>query len=761
MANTTVTPAPTPKYYTPDEKVASGRFPGNNFVSRKEVYDYLMTKDGMTPLKAAGIMANIEGESGFYSDAIQTGDNPKLNRGVGLFQHTYTSRKKGMIDAVPNWESNWKGQIDYAMGESEMISYLTKDYDNVQDASKGFMQTFEKPAITSKKYPGHTLVKRGNQYFYLKKKKKGELNKATDVIRKEGEPPKDVRYNKIIISKKDYDDAVTTKTKGRVNSYQNSNFGSNQLATGPTLPPTDDELLNTELKPLQEYKDFYGETAIIEKIDGEDFVIVDYGEGNVIRVPIERANQEVEGGIAVVHADIPNDRSSEVGPASTDIGTASTAENNEEIFTEDDLEEIEEEEERDVLLPQPPMIGPDGQELQPPTADEMNEAQRLEDERLREEERLKREEEEREKNIRIDKRGNDAKEYQELIRRKKQLNGAYKPEDMPAVFSKELRDNDKRMAEIEEEYNLTRRPTDEEFEERRLEIVNNIMSDDDSEDDQTTDDQTTDDEIINELTDEEVDALQIEEEEEEQDDIPNVVDNVVDQNTDQPGDDSFQGLSFNGLGDVADVISQGLGIVDSVRNSIRNKDDLMLAAVGKRAFAESMKKIKPLEVPELSNMFKSHLEQTRQMSQLGFSVEESQKARAEIDGAYGKGIENAVRGTAGDRAKFLAMSGVLDSRRQSALLDFAAKDAQLQRQNQASYTKALSFAEEYNMNKAKVEQSARLETELQNKKGASEFAKQVFQSLDMRAADRALAPYQQYFMSKLTKDGGNPYIPLT
>ena len=745
MANTVVTPPPTPKYYTPEERVASGRYPGNNFVSRKEVYDYLMTKEGMTPLKAAGIMANIEGESGFYSDAIQTGSDPKLNRGVGLFQHTYTSRKKGMIDAVPDWETNWKGQIDYALGEDEMKAYLAGDYDNIQDASEGFMQIFEKPAITSTKYPGHTLVKRGNEYYYLTKKKKGELNQLNDVIIKQG--GKEVRYNKNIISKKDYDDAVAAKTKGRVNSYQRSNFGSRQLAVGPTSPPTDDELANTELKPLQEYKDYYGESAVIEKIDGKNFVIVDYGEGNVIRVPIERANQEVEGGVAVVSADSPNDRSSEV--ASVDV------------YTEDDLVEIEEEEDLEVLniqdtdrsseLPQPPMIGPDGEELQPPTPDEMNEAQRLENERIQEEQRLQREQEREEEDRQIDKRANDAKEYQELLRRKRQLNAAYQPEDMPPVFARELRNNDERIAEIENEYNLTPMPSDAEFEERRLEVINNIMAGDDLEDNQITDEV---------LTEEEADRLQVEEEEEVQDEIPTVVDNVVDQNADQPGDDSFQGLSFNSLGDVADAISQGLGIVDSVRNSIRSKDDLMLAAVGKRAFAESMKEIKPLEVPELSNMFKSHLEQTRQMSNLGFSVEESQKARAEIDGAYSKGIENAVRGTAGDRAKFLAMSGVLDSRRQSALLDFAAKDAQLQRQNQAAYTKALSFAEEYNMNKAKVEQTARLQTELQNKKGASDFAKQVFQSLDMRAADRALAPYQQYFMSKLTRNSGNPYIPL-
>ena len=499
----------------------------------------------------------------------------------------------------------------------------------------------------------------------------------------------------------------------------------------------------------QEYEAYYeGAESVV--VDGDN-VVATFPDGQVITDPKStvdkniRAQQNIEaqGGVVGVRDDAPT--------AETNVEET----NVEEIFTEDDLVEIDEEEEVRDELPQPPMIGPDGEELQPPTADEMDEAQRIEDERIEEEERLRREQEREEEERQINKRANDAKEYQELLRRKRQLNAAY-PEDMPPPFARELRNNDERIAEIENEYNLTPMPSDEDFEERRLEVINNIMSDDDLEDDQATDDQ-----ITNELlTDAEVDELQIGEEEEEEDDIPNVVDNVVDQNTDQPGNNSFQGLSFNGLGDVADVISQGLGIVDSVRNSIRTKDDLMLAAVGKRAFAESMKEIKPLEVPELSNMFKSHLEQTRQMSELGFSVEESKKARAEIDSAYSKGIENAVRGTAGDRAKFLAMSGVLDSRRQSALLDFAAKDAQLQRQNQAAYTKALSFAEEYNMNKAKVEQTARLQTELQNKKGASDFARQVFQSLDMRAADRALAPYQQYFMSKLTRDSGNPYISL-
>ena len=41
-------------------------------------------------------------------------------------------------------------------------------------------------------------------------------------------------------------------------------------------------------------------------------------------------------------------------------------------------------------------------------------------------------------------------------------------------------------------------------------------------------------------------------------------------------------------------------------------------------------------------------------------------------------LEKKIRGTGGDRAKFLAQSGILDAQRSSALLDYAVKDAELQ-----------------------------------------------------------------------------------
>ena len=218
------------------------------------------------------------------------------------------------------------------------------------------------------------------------------------------------------------------------------------------------------------------------------------------------------------------------------------------------------------------------------------------------------------------------------------------------------------------------------------------------------------------------------------------------------------------LGKVGMDISRTLGLVQQIRNQIKGPDDLMLAALGEKAFIESMKQVPPTKLPGLSNQFKAHLEQTKQLSKMGFSPEEARKARLDIDNAYRKGLENSVRGTAGDRAKFLAMSGVLDTARASALLDFAAKDAELNRQNQDRYTKALSFAEEFELNKSKAEQTADLQMALENKRGASNFASKVFSSLQERSASRITSPYYYQLTSMIQDDkygGGNNITQFT
>ena len=103
--------------------------PGKNKISIKEVYNYLMTKPKMTKNKALGIIANIQSESLFYSDAVEMA-NVK-NKGIGLFQHTFPARKKAFLEQVPNWETNWKGQIDFALKEQEAQNYLNSSYKGI------------------------------------------------------------------------------------------------------------------------------------------------------------------------------------------------------------------------------------------------------------------------------------------------------------------------------------------------------------------------------------------------------------------------------------------------------------------------------------------------------------------------------------------------------------------------------------------------------------------------------------------------------
>ena len=490
---------------------------------------------------------------------------------------------------------------------------------------------------------------------------------------------------------------------------------------------------------------------------------------------------------------------------------------------------------------QPQVLDADGNIVDQPTADEGEAARRAEEERQRQEAERQRQEEEAEKQKVIIKRGNDAKEYQELMARNKQLRAAYKPEDMPAPFAREIRNNEARLEEIETEYNLTR-PTDDEYEERRVDIVTDIVTAGDELDDQT------EEEVINDLTPDNTELEDIGEEEEfetsveTQEETQNVddvlnnistpqptledvqrrhgpdarinningVDNVVatdvngdpvqyrldefnsEENLqtyrlqdrdgmppaeplpigDQPAtqdntagptitpvepqieeveeieaiDPSFipneesplvtdandsdgdgvpnsldpdsetveivdtdftnnqtnnETVSFmDSLGDIGKAIGKGLGLVQQIQDTINGQDDLVLAALGQEAYKEALKETVAQDLPSLSPQFKKHLAQVQNLSKQGFSVEEAQKARQDIDIAYKKGLENAVRGTAGNRAQFLAMSGVLDQNRSSALLEFAAKDAELNRQNQAAYTNALNFAEEYELQKS-------------------------------------------------------------
>ena len=852
----------------------TGRFPGNNSIPRKEVYDYLMTKKGMTPQKANAIMSNIEGESGFYSDAIQTGNIE--NRGLGLFQHTFSTRKEDLVKQVPDWETNWKGQIDFAMSESEMKSFMRKDYDNQEEATEGFMQTFEKPAITSDKYPGKTLTKSGNKYYYKVPKKEGETNKPTDIV------INGKRYTRVDIPKEDYTNAVRKKSNGRLTTYSNTNFGSQQnlsqtTRTAPDLTPKDNSV----------YSEHYGTDATVTNINGKDYVVVDYGNGQVLQYPIEKANSDVAGGSAVVEDTAPTadnvtvtdgeysitdlqegDEFAEFEPTFinslqdenlTDekirneiqkeypdqkIDVVRDGQGNLRVINQRTVQNEETETGQTNATPQPNVLNEGGDEVVSPVTPNIP-LQRIDPKPT---EPIPVNRGEADTTIRTVDEGlpvppPPSDEYtvpqpttgdSELNQDLQQQVDAPEGIEEGEVFTVDGKDYTLQdgavvylgNAQIEEEeeggedYLI---PSTQEIERRhgsdaKLTEINGVdqivytdangetqqypayeyysdenlqtyrLIDEGSlpppsplpiEDQQSVQDNTRGPNInpvevtspppveeidpsfipndntslVTTATDNDVDG----------DGVPNSLDpdsQTVDiVNTDFSNTSTETTPPVTNLtktfGDLGNVIGDSLGLVNSVRDLINGPDDLIRAALGEQAFKESMKEVIPQELPELSNQFKQHLAQVQNLSKQGFSVAEANKAKQDIDAAYKQGIENTVRGTSGDRAKFLAMSGVLDQARSSALLEFAAKDAELNRANQAAYTNALSFGEEYNLNKSTTEASQQLQLDLEKKRGASEFAKEAFKGLNER-----IGPAGNQYLNTLqsfVRDNQNPY----
>ena len=171
-----------------------------------------------------------------------------------------------------------------------------------------------------------------------------------------------------------------------------------------------------------------------------------------------------------------------------------------------------------------------------------------------------------------------------------------------------------------------------------------------------------------------------------------------------------------------EVLKGTMDAAKGILDAFGGPDALIGAVLGKKALTQAMKDVTPQERAKLSPMFNEHLRQVKELQKRGFHPSEEQKIRKEIDTAYQMGLENTVRGTAGDRAKFLAASGILDAKRSSALLEFASQDADLQRQNQKNYQDVLMFKENFDATQKEQLRQENLQMQLANKKAASEFA---------------------------------------
>ena len=107
-----------------------------------EIYKYLISK-GMDDIHAIGLMANISRESGFRPGIDEIGGGG----GVGLFQYTSEPRKGNFLKAVPDYKTNWKGQIDYALKEpgEPAPQWLAMKFSSSQEAADWFMRKWERP----------------------------------------------------------------------------------------------------------------------------------------------------------------------------------------------------------------------------------------------------------------------------------------------------------------------------------------------------------------------------------------------------------------------------------------------------------------------------------------------------------------------------------------------------------------------------------------------------------------------------------------
>lgn len=122
----------------PDSKISGGK------VSDRQVYQYLRSK-GVSHIHAMGITANILGESGFNPAADEAGDG---SMGIGLFQYTFPSRKQAFLRAVPDYKTNWKAQIDFAIGEGSAPQYLSTEFSSSEAAAEWWMNVWENPAAS-------------------------------------------------------------------------------------------------------------------------------------------------------------------------------------------------------------------------------------------------------------------------------------------------------------------------------------------------------------------------------------------------------------------------------------------------------------------------------------------------------------------------------------------------------------------------------------------------------------------------------------
>ena len=211
---------------------------------------------------------------------------------------------------------------------------------------------------------------------------------------------------------------------------------------------------------------------------------------------------------------------------------------------------------------------------------------------------------------------------------------------------------------------------------------------------------------------------------------------------------SFQN-ALSGAGNMGESLLRGAGVA---LDAIGGPGAIISYIMGKKGLEDAMKEIKPQASAELSPMFMQHLRQTKELAKKGFHPDQEREFRTELDNAYQIGLENAVRGSGGQRARFLAQSGVLDAQRSSALLAYAVKDEELQSKNADKYEKMMLFKENFDLQRSEKERAEDMARQVADKKAAAGFTSTAFSNIiTSMGGGSSLGALVDEFMKKRNK----------
>ena len=123
-------------------------------IDPNSIKKYLLSK-GFDNNQAAGWLVNIKWESSFKPGAYVKSDAGQGQSG-GFFGFHDRVNGKGLFTNMVNytgggnkWQTDWKGQLDYAMSDSRTKTYLSTKFKTPGDAAAWWVTNYEKPANTS------------------------------------------------------------------------------------------------------------------------------------------------------------------------------------------------------------------------------------------------------------------------------------------------------------------------------------------------------------------------------------------------------------------------------------------------------------------------------------------------------------------------------------------------------------------------------------------------------------------------------------